>query len=558
MDTATRKLRLVIHALAIHLDDPDRGRLGVARILTSFSAWCFAIALGVYGFEAHGVVGVGLVALIRYLPGALAAPIAGVVIDRYSRRTVLVGSAALMFLILAGAATAAALGAPATVVFVFPGLYAIASAPYTPAESSLSPLLAETPQQLSAGNVNHAVMENGGSLAGAIVTGLLLTATSPAFVFALAAGAAAIAVVLLFGLVHDRRPAYLQAESEVASAGREVAAGLRTLAAHPALRLAWLTTALLFLFEGFAEVIVVGLALHQLHLAEGSVGFLNAAWGVGAIVGGAGLVLLLDRGRLVIAIAGGSLVLGLATMLPGLWAIPFSAYAGWFAIGIGFVFVEVAAKTLMQRLGDDEQMGRLLTLLEAGRLVAMALGSLCAILLDELLGTRVALIVAGAMMPVIVVLCWAPLRSYEVGAPVAEVPYRLLRHNSIFEPLPIATVERLSHDLTPIEFEAGVDVIVQGEQGDRFYLIESGQVEVFEHGEYRRREGPGESFGEIALLHQVPRTATVRTTEPTRLLGLEREQFLVAVTGHRRSSQVADGVVSDRWDDEAAPGENTP
>jgi MFS family permease len=554
MDRATRKLRLVVHALAIHLDDPDRGRLGVARILTSFSAWCFAIALGVYGFEAHGVVGVGLVALIRYLPGALAAPIAGVMIDRYSRRTVLVWSAALMFLILAGAATAAALGAPATVVFVFPGLYAIASAPYTPAESSLSPLLAETPQQLSAGNVNHAAMENGGSLIGAIVTGLLLTATSPAFVFALAAGAAAIAMVLLFGLLHDRRPAYIQPESEVASAGREIAAGLRTLAAHPGLRLAWLTTALLFLFEGFAEVILVGLALHQLHLAEGSVGFLNAAWGVGAIVGGAGLVLLLDRGRLVIAIAGGSLVLGLATMLPGLWAVPFSAYAGWFAIGIGFVFVEVAAKTLMQRLGDDEQMGRLLTLLEAGRLVAMALGSLCAILLDELLGTRVALIVAGAMMPVFVVLCWAPLRSYEVGAPVAEVPYRLLRHNSIFEPLPIATVERLSHDLTPIDFEAGVDVIVQGEQGDRFYLIESGQVEVFEHGEFRRHEGPGESFGEIALLHQVPRTATVRTTEPTRLLELEREQFLVAVTGHRRSSQVAQGVVSDRWDDEEATG----
>ena len=558
MDRATRKLRLVVHALAIHLDDPDRGRLGVARILTSFSAWCFAIALGVYGFEAHGVVGVGLVALIRYLPGALAAPIAGVMIDRHSRRTVLVGSAALMFLILAGAATAAALGAPTALVFVFPGLYAIASAPYTPAESSLSPLLVETPQQLSAGNVNHAAMENGGSLIGAIVTGLLLTATSPAFVFALAAGAAAIAMVLLFGLVHDRRPAYIQPESEVAGAGHEIVVGLRTLAAHPALRLAWLSTALLFLFEGFAEVIVVGLALHQLHLAEGSVGFLNAAWGVGAIVGGAGLVLLLDRGRLVIAIAGGSLVLGLATMVPGLWAVPFSAYAGWFGIGIGFVFVEVAAKTLMQRLGDDEQMGRLLTLLESGRLVAMALGSLCAILLDELLGTRVALIVAGAMMPVFVVLCWAPLRSYEVGAPVAEVPYRLLRHNSIFEPLPIATLERLSHDLTPIEFDAGVDVIVQGEQGDRFYLIESGQVEVFEHGEFRRHEGPGESFGEIALLHQVPRTATVRTTEPTRLLELEREQFLVAVTGHRRSSQVAQGVVSDRWVDGVATGETTP
>jgi MFS family permease len=558
MDRVIRKLRLVAHALFIHLDDPDRGRLGIARILTSFSAWCFAIALGVYGFEAHGVLGVGLVALIRYLPGALAAPIAGVMIDRYSRRTVLVAAAASMFVILAGVATAAALGAPPAVVFVFPGLYAIASAPYAPAESSLTPMLARTPQELSAGNVNHAAMENGGSLLGAIVTGLLLAATSPAFVFGLAAVAAGVAAVLVFGIVHDHRPAYLQSESEVADARREIRAGLHTLAAHPALRLAWLTTALLFAFEGFAEVILVALALHQLHLAEGSVGFLNAAWGVGAIVGGGGLVLLLDRGRLVIAIAGGSIVVGLATMLPGIWAVPFSAYAGWFAIGIGFVFVEVAAKTLMQRLGDDEQMGRLLTLLESGRLAAMAVGSLVAIGLDEAFGTRVALIVAGATLPVFVVLCWTRLRAYEVGAPVAEVPYRLLRHNSIFEPLPVATVERLSHDLTPIDFEAGTDVIVQGDQGDRFYLIESGQVEVFENGEFRRNEGPGESFGEIALLHEVPRTATVRTTEPTRLLELEREQFLVAVTGHRRSSQVARTVVSDRWGDELAAGDRAP
>jgi MFS family permease len=548
MKRAVKELRVAVHALAIHLDDPNRSRLGIARILTSFSAWCFSIALGVYGFEAHGIVGVGIVALIRYLPGALVAPVAGVMIDRYSRRAVLVWSAAAMFVILAGAAAAAALGAPAAVVFVFPGLYAIASAPYGPAESSLSPMLATTPRELSAGNVNHAAMENGGSLLGAIVTGLLLTVTSPAFIFGLAAGAAAIAAALLFGLVHDRRPAYLHLESEVASAHREMVVGLRTLAAHPGLRLAWLSTALLLAFEGFAEVIVVGLALHQLHLAEGSVGFLNAAWGVGAIVGGGALALLLDRGRLVIAIAGGSIVLGAATVLPGAWATPFSAYAGWFVIGIGFVFIEVAAKTLLQRLGDDEQMGRLLTLLESGRLAAMAAGSLVAIVLDELLGTRVTLVVAGAAMPVFVGLCWARLRAYEVGAPAAEVPYGLLRGNSIFEPLSVATLERLSQDLAPVEFEAGVEVITEGEQGDRFYLIETGGVEVFEHGEFRRNEGPGESFGEIALLHDVPRTATVRTTEPTRLLELERDQFLLAVTGHRRSSQVAAGVVTDRWD----------
>src|ERR1700742_4765153 len=132
MKRAIRKFRVIVRALLLDFDDPNRTRLGIARVLTSFSAWCFAIALGVYGFEAHGIVGVGLVALIRYLPGAAVAPLAGVMIDGFSRRALLVTSAPAMFLTLPGAATAAPFGAPAAVVFVFPVLYAIACAPCAP------------------------------------------------------------------------------------------------------------------------------------------------------------------------------------------------------------------------------------------------------------------------------------------------------------------------------------------------------------------------------------------------------------------------------------------
>jgi hypothetical protein len=213
----------------------------------------------------------------------------------------------------------------------------------------------------------------------------------------------------------------------------------------------------------------------------------------------------------------------------------------------------VAAKTLMQRLGSDETFGRVIGALESGRQAAMALGSICAVLLVELLHVRGALIALGALLPFFVLIWWTRLRAYEIGAPVAEEHYRLLRGNSIFQPLPLATLERLSHDLVPVEVPAGEDVIVQGEIGDRFFLIEEGQVEVFEDGAFRRNEGPGESFGEIALLHGVPRTATVRTTKETRLLALNRDQFLLAVTGHRRSHQLAHAVVDERW-----PGERSP
>jgi MFS family permease len=530
----------------------DSALLGVSTALIWFATWCFTIALGVYGFDAHGAAGVGVVALIRFLPAALVSPLVGVLIDRFPRRSVMLGSAAAATVVLAGAAAAAALAAPTGVVFAFPALFAVALCGYGPAHAALTPTLVETPQQLSAANVSHSVMENAGSLLAALVAGLLLNRTSPAFVMGLAAAAALVVTVLISGVSKDRRPQYLLEEDEVAGAFREVTRGARALFFHPALRLSSATMVLLFFFEGFIEVMVVVMALEMLHLSEGAVGFLNATIGIGAVLGALGLAMMFDRGRLVPAIAGGSLLIGAATVLPGVAPHPGTAYLGMLAIGFGFVFAEVATKTLMQRLGSDETFGRVIGAFESARQMALALGSIGAVLLVEVLHPEGALIAVGVFVPLFVTLCWTRLRAHEVGAPVEEERYRLLRRSSIFSPLPLATLERLSHDLQPVEIEGGEDVIVQGEVGDRFFLICDGQVEVFEDGVFRRNEGAGECFGEIALLHDVPRTATVRTTEDTRLLALDRDQFLLAVTGHRRSRQLTHRVSDKRW-----PGDHT-
>lgn len=553
MRRGTHELKLILRALTIDFSNPELSRLGLARIGVSFANWCFSIALGVYGFEAHGALGVGLVAVVRLLPGALASPFAGLLSDRHPRRFVMFWSSLAMSAVLVVATVAAALGTPAGVVFIFPALYAVVGSGYGPAESALSPILARTPQELSAGNVTHSALDSAGFLLAALFTGFLLASTSTALFFGVAAGATLLAALALTGVKPDRRPEYADDEDEIAGVFHELGLGMRALRVHPGMRLAAIVMAALVFFEGFADVLLVVMALHLLHLEEGSVGFLNASWGVGVLAGGAALALLLDRGRLVIAIAGGSLAAGLATMLPGLWPVVAVAYIAWAVVGAGYNFAEVTAKTLLQRLSSDETLGRVLSTLESGRLAAMALGSIGATITVSLLDVRGALIVLGVLLPAFVVICWARLRAFEVGVPPAEGHYRLLRENSIFAPLPIDTVERLSLDLVPVEVAGATDVIVQGEVGDRFYLIESGQVEVFENGVFRRNEGPGESFGEIALLHDVPRTATVRTTEKTRLLALERERFLGAVTGHRRSRQLAHGVVDDRW-----PGPEVP
>lgn len=548
MERVAGRLASVLRALAVDFGNRDLGRLGVARVGISFASWCFAISLGVYGFEAGGAVAVGVAAAVRLAPGALASPFAGLLGDRFPRRNVLIGSGLATTVVLAAASVAAAADTTAA-VYILAGVFTVAVSGYVPAEAALMPALARTPQELSAANVTHSAMDNTGFLLAAATSGVLLAVTTPTVVFGVAAAVALVTTVGLLTIERDERPGYVA--EELSGLLRQSALGFRTLAAHPALRLLAATLVVLVLFEGTAEVLVVIMALELLDLSEGSVGFLNASFGIGALIGGAGLSLLLDRGKLAVGLAAGSLVIGLATALPAAWPVPVAAYAGWIGAGFGYTVVEVAAKTLLQRLGSDETLSRVVGSLESARLAAMAIGSIGASVLVELLGIRGALVALAVLLPLFVVVFWTRLRDFEVGAPVAEGPFRLLRENSIFAPLPVATLERISHDLVQVAAPSGKEVITQGDPGDRFYLIEDGEVEVFEDGVFRRTEGPGESFGEIALLRQVPRTATVRAKAPTRLLALERDQFIGAVTGHQRSHQMAHTVVDSRWTPQA-------
>jgi hypothetical protein len=206
----------------------------------------------------------------------------------------------------------------------------------------------------------------------------------------------------------------------------------------------------------------------------------------------------------------------------------------------------VAARTLLQRLGSDETLARVIGFLETSRLLAMALGSIVPPALIALFGIRGALIAIGAFLPLLALTRWRALRDFEIGAPVSERHYEILRANPIFAPLPVDRLEGVSRSLVEVEAAAGREVITQGDHGDRFYLIDEGEVEVIEDGAFKRNEGEGEGFGEIALLRDVPRTATVRATRATKLLALEREHFLETVTGHVRSHEQAQAVASDR------------
>jgi MFS family permease len=541
---STDALRRSLRAVVVVFHNPEMRRLQLAWGAESLAIWSFAIALGVYAFDVGGTTGVGIAALVRLLPGAFAAPFGGLIGDRSSRRTVLMLSALGTSALLGAATAAVAVGAPVAVVFALAGLSTVAASPYVPAEGALMPLVARTPQELSAANVAHSVLDNLGFLVAGIASGALLATASPQAVFGMAAGAGLIATLLLARLTPDARPAYARETSGTVVA--EMAEGARSLLGDARLRLVGITLTLLVFFEGAADVLAVIVALDLLGLGQGAVGYLNAAWGIGALLGGGALAVLLHRGQLTAGLVLGCALTGASLALPALWVVAAAGYLAWFWIGAGYTLVEVVARTLLQRLGSDETLARALAFLETSRFAAMAVGSIAVPALIALLGVRETVIAVALILPAFALARWSALRALEIGAPVHAERFRLLRQHPIFTPLPIDTLERLSHDLVPVVPAPGEAVVTQGQPGDRFYLIEAGEVEVLVNGVPHRRQSEGECFGEIALLTDVPRTATVTALDGCRLLALERGQFISAVTGHRRSDEAAAAVVEGR------------
>jgi CRP-like cAMP-binding protein len=163
-----------------------------------------------------------------------------------------------------------------------------------------------------------------------------------------------------------------------------------------------------------------------------------------------------------------------------------------------------------------------------------------------LFGVRWALAATGILLPVLALASWARLRGIDERAVVPERELELLRSLPLFAPLPPATLEHLARSLVPVEASTGTEVTRQGDVGDRFYLVDKGELGVTIDGEVASTLGPGDHFGEIALLRDVPRTATVTARTDASLLALERDEFVSAVTGHPASLEAADAVVAAR------------
>ena len=208
---------------------------------------------------------------------------------------------------------------------------------------------------------------------------------------------------------------------------------------------------------------------------------------------------------------------------------------------------------MLQRLIPDQKLTRCLGVLESVYMGSEGLGAFAAAILVTLVGPRWTFALAGAIIPVTFFVLRRQLRAVDVGARVPTEDLALLRRTSLFEPLPIAAVERLARNSVPLVVDAGTTIIREGDAGDRVYVIASGEADVSANGSHVARLGPGAYVGEIALLRDVPRTATVVAVTHVRLLSLERDVFLRTMTGHEPARAAAHTAAEGRLRELAAP-----
>jgi MFS family permease len=516
--------------------------------------YAFLIAVSVYAYGIGGEKAVGLLFLARLIPAALVAPFAGMLGDRYPRERVLFFTNLTRIVLVGAAAAAVLVDANEWVVYGLAIAATIATTPFRSSQAALTPSLARSPEELTAANAVASGVESIAVFAGPALAGILLGIASTGVVFLMTALLIVVssAFLVLIHIEHVERP---RRELDASTIAAERLAGFTTLGRDKSLRVMMvLLTAQTAMF-GALQVFIVVMALDLLDLGDGGVGYLNAAIGIGAFVGAAAALGLTGAQRLSPAFLAGLVVTGIPLVAVGLWDEVAIAVLALAVIGIGNAFVDVAGLTLVQRTVPDDVLARVFGVIQMLWMASMGIGAAIAPALIAWLGVDTALIVAGAFLPALVVAFGASVARIDrhAAAPDAD-ELRILVSVPIFAPLPGGSIEHLATRLVPLRVEAGSVIVREGDAGDRFYIVAQGELEVSQDGSAIAELTSGGYFGEIALLRDTTRTATVTARTDAVLYALDREDFLAAVTGHPQSAEAAESVMSARLSGPAATG----
>lgn len=527
----------------LRLRDVRRLELGWGLSVVGYFA--STVALFVYAFDQGGATLVAIYGVARAAPGAIVTPALLGLTDRVALDSLLRATTGARAVLVALAGAAVALHASPAVVLTLASISASMTATFRPAQAIALPWLARTPAELTAANVAATMSESFAALAGPALAGVVLAVASAGTALAVSAAFLGGALLALWRL---RVPAQIQDARRTTSRGplRDAAAGLASLVriARPAG----------YVVLGFAQtfvrgallVLLVVLALDVLSLGDGAVGWLNAAIGVGGLIGGALAARLAHLTRLGRCFVLGVALWGLPLVALGLISTPAAAYLALVVVGAGNAVEDAGFFTLLPRLLGSRKAAPAMGAFELVVFAGVSAGSVAAPAISHWLGPRGALVAIGGTLTVLALAYVPRFVQIDRTTPVPGPEIALLRGLAMFAPLPVATVDQLATVLQRHEFQPGDAVMREGTRGDRFHLIVGGRAHVTVGARSVRYLQRGDCFGEIALLRDVPRTATVTATETLHTVALARADYLAAMTGNRISAQAAADLADER------------
>ncbi len=545
-----------MNRLLAHLGPPLRALTGVlgnrpitrmelAFLLFNVAEPAMWVAILVYAFDRGGTRAAGFVTILLMVPAGILAPLVASLGDRFPKERV------VRFGYLAQAVTTAAVGvaiatdAAAGLVY---GLATLAAITYTtgrPNHHALLPGLARTPEELAAANSVSSLMEGVGGTIGSIASTVALAVSGPGAVYGLAAAALFLAVATTLG-VHAPADARARDAFRPWSLLTDAWHGLATVVRSPDARPPVAITAVLTATVGAVGVLTVPLALEELELGDPGVGYVTTMISVGLLVGAAASVVLAARRRLALAIVLSAAWFAISAVLYGVTTTVLVLTIASIVYGSAITLMDVLGRTLLQRTVRGDVLTRVFGAVEALWLLGYGAGAAAAPLLERWLGLGLAFAVCGGVMLVAALATLPGLRRIDERTVVPERQLSLLRRIPMFAPLPPLDLERIARQLDRIQVASGTEVIRQGDIGDRFYAVDAGSFEIVRDGTAIATAVEGDYFGEIALLHDVPRTATVRATSDGAVWALDQEEFLATLTGLPQAASAAHAISEER------------
>jgi Na+/melibiose symporter-like transporter len=524
----------------------------LVRVGLSFAAFCAVqtgiwLALLVYAYRAGGAGAASAIALIQLLPGVVLSPLLASLADRWPPTRVLAGGYLALAASAGVLAVVLALDGPTALVFALAPIVNLALCVPRPAQATALPGVVESPEELAAANGAQGWIESISMIGAPLLVAVLLGLDGPALATAamalLALGAAVCVLPVKGPDVFAREP------GADAGVGAAVAASVRVVASNRPVLLLLLIMAAQYAIVGALDLLFVVLAINVLGMGQAGAGYLTAAFGAGGLAAAVVTAGLIGGRRLAPALIGGAALASLALM--ALAALP--PVAGAFllvaAAGLGRTVLDVSGRTLLQRTSPPAVLAGVFGILESLLNAGLALGSVLVPLLIWLGGVQVALVGTAGLLVALLAITGRQLWIVDSQADVPLTEIYLLRSIPLFAALPAPAVETLARSLERMSVPGGSVLIRQGDPGDRYYAIGRGELTVFRDGRELARLSRGDGVGEIALLRDTPRTATVVAGADAEVYALDRELFLLAVTGHAHAARSANAVVDERLAD---------